>query len=462
MDKLLAVIRREFFETVRTKSFMISTLLVPVIMAASMTVPMLLARQSGAKKLTVGVADQTGALFDPLDRELQSDPNKDYLKDGARKYELVAASPEQLGNLEEYARYKDEVEAAGKEAQERKSKTPASVAEPAPIPPRGTPPGELIKKMKADALVEIRPKVLTGESEPIYYSENVGDFEPIRRIENALNSVVMVQRFEGTNLPPERIKELTKGVDLTPRKVKEGGEIAKGNFGTEYFTAIFFAIMLYMMTMMSGMALSRGLLEEKGNRIIEILVSSVTPFQLMTGKILGHALVILSQLLAWSVMGAALYMAAGSAERSAGVLSVMNLTLLGYLGVYFLLGYLLYAALFAAVGAICTTEMEAQQTQTPILLLQMVPLLAAIAIVRQPDSGWSVGLSMFPFTAPSIMMMRMALKPPPMVEILASIGILILSVAAAFWAVSKIFRVGILMTGKKMTIPEVVRWLRAA
>ena len=140
----------------------------------------------------------------------------------------------------------------------------------------------------------------------------------------------------------------------------------------------------------------------------------------------------------------------------------MNPTLLSLLSVYFLLGYFLYASLFAAVGAICTTEMEAQQTQTPLVLMQIIPLVLAIAIVKTPGSTLAVTLSMIPFFAPSVMMIRMAVLPPPVVEILASIALLILSVLLALWAVSKIFRVGILMTGKKMTIQEVFRWMRSA
>src|SRR5262249_935305 len=117
---------------------------------------------------------------------------------------------------------------------------------------------------------------------------------------------------------------------------------------------------------------------------------------------------------------------------------------------------------FAAVGAICTTEMEAQQTQTPLVIMQIIPFLLAIAIVRMPSGGLAVTLSMIPFFAPSVMMMRMAVAQPPMIQIVMSILILVMPVGAGFWAVSRIFRVGILMTGKKMTIPEVLRWLRTA
>jgi len=218
---------------------------------------------------------------------------------------------------------------------------------------------------------------------------------------------------------------------------------------------------LYISTLMSGMALSRGLLEEKANRVVEVLVSSVTPFQLMTGKILGHAAVILSQFVLWTLMGTIFYFRSVSGGQAREIFSAMSPSLLAFLGVYFVLGYFLYAAFFAAVGAMCTTEMEAQQTQTPLVLMQVFPLIIAMGIVRQPDSTMAVVLSMIPMFAPSVMMMRLALQPPPILQVGASIFLLITAVVIAFWAVSKIFRVGILMTGKRMTLVEVFRWIRA-
>jgi len=181
----------------------------------------------------------------------------------------------------------------------------------------------------------------------------------------------------------------------------------------------------------------------------------------MTGKILGQALVILSQFGIWTLVGTVLYLQ-GLGGRDAGqVLQTLTPSLLGFLLIYFLLGYFLYAALFAAVGAVCTSEMEAQQTQTPLVLMQLLPLLIAMAVVRRPDGGLAVALSMIPFFAPSVMMMRLALHPPGLGQVLLSLSLLAATVPVVFWAVSRIFRVGILMTGKKMTLPEMARWLRA-
>lgn len=425
MDKLFAIIRREYVETVRTKAFVMSTLLVPVMMAAVMFVPQLLARSSSAVSLRVGMADNTGRILPLLDKELASDPNQDFLTGGERRYHLISANPEQLARLA-----------------------------------RHDPPGAVLVEMGVDALLLVGQPVIKGEEEPTYFATNVGDFQPIRRVEEALNAVVVTLRVEGSDISADRARSLTRRVDMKTVKVGKDGEASERGFTQEYFTAIFFTMGLYISTLMSGMALSRGLLEEKANRVVEVLVSSVTPFQLMTGKILGHALVILSQFVLWTAMGGVFYLRSVSGGQAKEIFSVMSPSLLAFLGVYFVLGYFLYAAFFAAVGAMCTTEMEAQQTQTPLVLMQVFPLIIAMGIVRQPDSTMAVVLSMIPVFAPSVMMMRLSLQPPPFIEVGASIFLLVAAVVVAFWAVSKIFRVGILMTGKRMTLVEVFRWIR--
>ena len=142
-------------------------------------------------------------------------------------------------------------------------------------------------------------------------------------------------------------------------------------------------------------------------------------------------------------------------------LASFSLLHVGLFVMVFLLGYVFYATLFSAVGAVCTTEMEAQQTQMPLVLMQAIPFVSAIAVVRQPDGSLSTWLSMIPFFAPNMMMMRMVLQMPPLWQFAASLGILAVSVAAAFWVVQKIFRIGILMTGKPPRIKEIIGWLRA-
>ncbi len=420
MSKILAVLKREFIETVRTKAFAITTVLVPVFMGAMLFLPQLLARTTRDAAIRLAVHDGTGRLFGHLDRELASDPEGDFLGNGGRRYLVIEAQ----GPLED--------------------------------------PVSEVARLDAYALIDIDQGVIEGAPEVIYYSENVSDRDPVRRVARALDRVLPRVRLEGTDLTLEQIDTLTAGVTIETMKISEGGEVQKRGFEQEWMLPMTLCVWLYVSTLMAGMALSRSLLEEKANRVVEVLVSSVTPMELMAGKILGQALVILTQFGVWILMGAALYLRGASSGSAMGAFSAIDAKLLIFLGIYFILGYFLYAALFAGVGAICTTEMEAQQMQTPVVLLVVVPMVVAIAIVRQPDSAMAVTLSMIPFFSPSVMMMRMALHPPGGVQIFLSIAILCVTILASTWAVSKVFRVGILMTGKRMTLPEMVRWLRAS
>ena len=422
MSRLLAVIRREYVESVRTRAFILSTVMVPLLMGAMMLVPGLLARSAPDTSLPVAVSDETGVLFQALDQELsmrREGEFTDYLSSGERRYRL------------------SQVRVAA-----------------------GEPPGPALPD--GGVLVFIPSLLVQGEEEPVIYATNVGDFQPIRRIERALSKVVMAERLGRASVPPEQAGSLLKPIDLKVRKVAADGTIQDRNFLQEWMTALFFTVAMYSTTLMAGMALSRGLLEEKANRVVEVLVSAVTPFQLMTGKILGQAAVILSQFGIWTFIGMALASRGIGGEAAGQVLEAMSPSLVFFMLIYFLLGYFLYAALFSAVGAMCTSEMEAQQTQTPLVLMQIFPLIVAMAVVRHPDGGMAVTLSMIPFFSPSVMMMRLALKPPDLAQVLLSVGILAATLPVVFWIVSRIFRVGILMTGKKMTLPEVVRWVRSS
>ncbi len=422
MSRLLAIIRREYVESVRTRAFVLSTVMVPLMMGVMMLVPGLLARSAPDTPLSVAVSDGTGALFQALDRELSTRREgefPDYLSSGERRYRLSQVRLE-----------------------------------------AGEPPGRALPE--GGVLVSIPASLVQGEEEPVIYATNVGDFQPIRRIERALGKVVMAERLGRASVPPEQAGSLLKPIDLKVRKVAADGTIQDRDFLQEWMTALFFTVAMYSTTLMAGMALSRGLLEEKSNRVVEVLVSAVTPFQLMTGKILGQAGVILSQFGIWTFVGLAVTSRGIGGEAASQVMQAMSPTLMVFMLIYFLLGYFLYAALFSAVGAMCTSEMEAQQTQMPLVLMQILPLIVAMAVVRHPDGGMAVTLSMIPFFSPSVMMMRLALKPPALAQVLLSVGILAATLPIVFWIVSRIFRVGILMTGKRMTLPEVVRWVRSS
>jgi ABC-2 type transport system permease protein len=206
----------------------------------------------------------------------------------------------------------------------------------------------------------------------------------------------------------------------------------------------------------------RALFEEKSARIIEVLISSVTPFQIMMSKIIGQVLVAMAQLAAWALMGIALMVVgSGMAGRMGDGLAILgSLSFVMWFTVYLLLGYFLYSCWFAMVGAIVSSEQEAQPLIGPIVMILIFPVIAMLAVINEPNSTWIRILSIVPPLSPPAMVMRMNLTSVPLWEILLSVTLLVLAVIGAGWIVARIFRIGILMTGKRPTLPEVLRWIR--
>jgi ABC-2 type transport system permease protein len=212
---------------------------------------------------------------------------------------------------------------------------------------------------------------------------------------------------------------------------------------------------------MYGITVMRGVIEEKSSRIVEVIASSVKPTQMMMGKLIGIGLVGLTQYAIWVGSAAAITAFGASMVASRGLtMPKLPISLLIYFVIFFLLGYFLYATLYAMVGAMVSTEEEAQQAQMPVTMLIVVPMLLFGMVMNNPSSGMSIGLSMVPFFAPTLMMMRISLVNPPMWQVLTSIGGMVVAILAAVWLAARIYRVGILMYGKRPSIAELGRWLR--
>jgi ABC-2 type transport system permease protein len=215
----------------------------------------------------------------------------------------------------------------------------------------------------------------------------------------------------------------------------------------------------------------RATLEEKTNRIVEVIISSMKPWHLMLGKILGVGAVGLTQMAIWIVVGAlimtmglpmlvAVAPELGSLSGVGGALPDIGLTVL-FLG-YFLFGYFMFSGLYAAVGAMCSTDEEAQQAQIPVMVFLVVPILMITTVIQDPHSALSTGFSLFPLFSPILMWARVAGGQVPAFEIALSFVLMAVAVLAIAWVAGRIYRVGILMSGKRPTLPELWRWLRQA
>jgi ABC-2 type transport system permease protein len=224
-------------------------------------------------------------------------------------------------------------------------------------------------------------------------------------------------------------------------------------------------MVLYMTLLIYGVATMRSILEEKTTRMVEILVSSVRPFQLMMGKIIGIAGVAMTQYLIWAVSGSLVAAFGGGLMKllrpDSSVPKVyVPVSLLAYVFVFLLTGYLLYASIFSAVGAMVSNEQDMQQAQAPVTVLIVVPVVMFGFIMRNPSSTLAVILSSIPFFSPILMPLRIALQTPPWWQILLSITFLVLCTLLVIYVSARIYRVGILMYGKRPSLVEIARWLR--
>ena len=441
MRKILSVIKREYIQIVRTKGFIIGTVLGPVLMAALVVVPILMGMVAVEKQETFGVVDLSREIFSDLDIKLDQ---KDYrLDDGNRHYVLRKVE----------LPYGSSVDELKKDLNTRvlNKELSAYILIPEDVL-------EVEDTNKAARELESGKKPEKGDIE--YVSQHTTDFEKLGELSGALNSVIIEKRLKKEGLDPQKISQFIRRVRLTPIKVTKKGE-EKDTMGT-FWVSYFLALIIYMAIFMYGSIIMRGVIEEKSSRVVEVILSSIRPFQLMLGKILGIGAVGLTQFSIWAVFGFAATQFSKSIIPVGAEFSLVSIPayIFIYFVVFFILGYFLYATFYAAVGSMVNSEKEAQQLVMPITMFLILPLLLLIFIIRSPDSALSVGLSLFPLFAPIIMMLRVSVLLPPFIQIATAIVLLILAVLLMAWLAAKIYRVGILMYGKRPKFGEIIRWVR--
>jgi ABC-2 type transport system permease protein len=446
MHKILAVIRREFIERVRTRAFVISTILFPLLMTTLTVLPaILLRRTSGTKRVALveGVAGEFGnraaaALL------------------GSRRRDSTAPIPFAVTRLA----------AAGRVEAVRDSVLRLT--------------GLSRNRQVADGfdgvLVLTDETLTTGKIQ--YYGTNVGSIAEMRRLEGILQPVVQRERLERLGVDPGVVLKAVGNVDLITMKVAEGkltGQSGEATFGLAYGMVF----ILYLTLMIYGSQVMTSVIEEKSSRIIEVLASSLRPFQLMLGKVVGVGMVGLFQLSIWAAT--ALYLgqfgasflgrlggdaadasAAAASAGGASFLSAVSPALVIIFLVLFILGFLFYAAMFAAIGSMCSTVQDSQQLMMPVTLPIMLGIMTIFALVNDPNGTLGRVITFIPFWAPFALPVRYSITPLPLAEVLASMAMMVLSVIAVAWVAGRVYRVGILSYGKKATFRDVARWVRTA
>ncbi len=321
-----------------------------------------------------------------------------------------------------------------------------------------------LQRKEIDGYINIEKDIFEKNSIN-YYARNVTNFMENNRIRNALNRAVVKMRILNEGFEHSLVMKLTRGIKFEPVRISEG-EKKEGGIET-FFVAYVFMFILYMTIVLYGQSVMHSIIEEKTSRVVEVLMSSLKPFDLMAGKIVGISLVGLTQYLVWSIIGITVFsfgqsILSGFVGASADIPNIPSIPpmIFVYFIVYFLLGYFLFSGLFAVAGSIVNNESEARSYMFFIIMPLIIPVLMMPYIIGNPDSLTAVVLSLFPFTSPIIMISRICVSSPPVIEILGSFLILILTIIADIWIVSKIYRVGILMYGKKPSIGEVLKWIR--
>jgi len=321
-----------------------------------------------------------------------------------------------------------------------------------------------LKQKQLKYYVIIYPDVEKTDS-VMMVSKSIG-FKTTGRFERRISNILASMRLEGSNinLPVDSVLAMTRGLDML--MASPGGKTR--DFMATYFGAFIFVMIVFVSVISFGQVLMRSVIEEKNSRVMEVLVSSVSPFQLMMGKVIGLGMANLTQLGVWVVLGIALFTFRGAVEvppQLAGV--VFNPILIIYFVIFLIIAYIIYASMFALIGSICNTDKEAQNFIFPIVMSLMLPVFLLMYIVQEPDSTLSVILSLIPLFSPTMMVARLnivgpetfTLADPIILE--ATIGVIgsALFALLLIWITGRVFRVGILMYGKRATLPEILRWI---
>jgi ABC-2 type transport system permease protein len=433
MKKILAVIKKEYKTIVQKKSFIIMTVLTPVLMAGMMFVPVLLMKVGRTDK-KIALADYAGGYY----ATLNASPAE---KKEQKKKGIDLDAVDQQKTMQEGGRILFQpVQLAGRDA--------AALVRDFE---------QKVLKKEFDGLLLI-PADVKSSRRVSYYSTSVSDFATIKFIESTLRTAISKQLLLEKSIDPTVVDEATREIDMETFKVKKEGT-TKSDSGMDYMMSLFMIVILFMILINYGQMIMRGVLEEKTNRIAELLIASARPTHIFYGKLLGIGLAGLTQVALWiALAGALVGRFAGSID--AAILSFLSPEIALYFVVFFVLGFFIYAIPYAIIGAAVNTDQEAQQFAGVLSVLIIVPYILGISALQNPNSALTVGASLFPMFSPILMFMRITTAIPPLWQILASIGLCLLTIWGLAWLGAKIFRVGMLMYGKKPSLGEILRWTR--
>ncbi len=438
--KILTIISKEYKQIVKKKSFIISTLLTPLITALFFAVPLLLSTL-GREAKTIEIIDYSGfvggKLLDISKQKKESDPLLNFLVSTSNK-----SDQQQL--LKSY---------------EGSDKTPKNF--------------ELTPALKKKILdkdvdgIMIIPSDITKNRKFYFFALSVSDFKANNYVSAVIKSILSNKILTSNNVPIHIVQEATAPVNQSLFVVKKDST-SESSSKMSYMLSLFMLTTLMAVIISYGQLIMRGVIEEKNSRIAEVLISSVTPGTLFYGKILGIGLAGLTQLAIWIILGAGGMSLKNLVvdtnlpllSHATDVANFFTLELVVYFVIFFVIGYFMYSILFSIVGAAVNTDEEAQQFAAPVFYMLFIPFIVGLLVTQNPDSAVSTWTSLFPLFTPTLMFMRICVSPPSLIQITASVIMSTATTVALAWLGAKIFRTGILMYGKKPSVKELIKWVR--
>lgn len=429
MARLWAVIKREYLERVRTKWFIFSTVFTPLLFGGITLLPMWLASKSIN---TANIAHIT----------------------------ILDASGAGLGKRVQFALGGGGIQSSDTNA------TQVIVLDTAQLAAVESATTQAVVRKETRGYLVLGPHILDA-TEARYAGRNASSMVDVERIKSAVRQAVLATRLQNAGIDAQRVTSLTsaKPIDLRTEQIGDRGREGSGGM-VKYIFAFSLALLLYMSIFIYGQNVLRGVLEEKQTRVAEVVVSSVSTDTLLAGKVLGVGAVGITQQILW-VIGSLAVLKLREPIMHALKIQSTDITLpsiapgvLALLLLFFVLGFMLYSALFAAVGSMVNSDQEAQQAQQPVTLLLVATAILIQPVLLNPGTSLAVTTSIFPFSAPILMPLRLSLVSVPWTEVAASLVSMLVMIAIAIWVASRIYRTGLLMYGKRPSLGEVARWLR--
>jgi ABC-2 type transport system permease protein len=433
MDKFWTVFKTEYAQIVKKKSFLVGVFLTPLFIGILMFVPALLADKGIESPQAYSIIDADGrGLGQRFAKALQRYKlDNDTLTQAYALENIYTVDANDLARIDSLRVHLDSLLQN--------------------------------KQLKYYVIIGPRPE----KTDSVLLVSRSTNFKTAARFDNRISDILSSVRLENSNinLPVDSILTLTRRIDM--QQLSPGGK--SRDFLTLYFTGLVFVMIIFMTVISYGQVLMRSIIEEKSSRIVEVLVSSLSPSQLMYGKILGLGAANLTQVAIWVAVGLAIFLFKGPANVPTEIIgTVFNPIYVGFFVLYLLIAYLMFSTMFAFIGSICTTDKEAQNFIFPITMSLILPIIINMSIIQDPDSTLAVVLSLIPIFTPTIMVLRLtyanldifSFSEPIIAQ--ATLGLVISAVFTAFviWLSAKVFRMGILMYGKRATLPEIVKWVR--